>query len=515
MSDALAYLAVANLLAAATVLVVLVLRRPVRRMFGAPVAYALWSLVPAAALALLLPARVERIAAPVLIDQAAVASVDAAGPLAAPAAPDLPPLIAALWIAGIVASLAWLAWRQAQFAVAVREGRGGPAVVGVLRPRVVTPDDFARRYTERERQVVLAHEEAHIRRHDSRINAVVALARCVNWFNPLLHLAAHVMRIDQELACDAQVVAAHPHARRAYAEAMVKTQLAARPLPLGCYWPAQSAHPLAERVRLLGRPTPGRSRRLLGCAVVALLGLLAAGSAWAVRPARMEVTPSPAAAPRLAAAPAPIPRAVGASRPQPRPAKLAVEAAALSPPAVAVADDVVADAAPLPAPAPDTAPAPTARKITAAARRSSVEPGSAVRLVATTVDPEGNQLINDITAFGSQSAYRTGYYRLNGSRQSLFTGVVQRGDRIWVTASLNREFDRPVTGTIALRSGETGDIVLDNGQVVTVTPTVRAETPEEVAQGERAARQMETAREAARRARERSRVVWLAGDPPY
>ena len=49
-------------------------------------------------------------------------------------------------------------------------------MVGVLRPRIVTPSDFTRRYTEREQLVVLAHERTHIVRQDPRINAMVALA---------------------------------------------------------------------------------------------------------------------------------------------------------------------------------------------------------------------------------------------------------------------------------------------------------------------------------------------------
>lgn len=107
-------------------------------------------------------------------------------------------------------------------------------MIGVLRPRVILPADFAELYTPREQLVVLAHEQTHIARHDSRINAVVAVARCVNWFNPAAHLLAHYLRIDQEFACDAQVVTAHPTARRSYAQAMLKAQIAARPLPMGC-----------------------------------------------------------------------------------------------------------------------------------------------------------------------------------------------------------------------------------------------------------------------------------------
>ena len=129
-------------------------------------------------------------------------------------------------------------------------------------------------------------------------------------------------------------------------------------------------------------------------------------------------------------------------------------------------------------------------RIHAVARRSAVEPGSAVRVLATMIDPDGVPLTTDLTAFGSQSAYRSGYFRRNVSKYALFTSVRQEGDRLWITASLNRRFQPAETGTIALRSGETGDILLGNGQIVTVTPTVRPETAEEIADGQRATRSL-------------------------
>ncbi|HEV7385022.1 MAG TPA: M56 family metallopeptidase, partial [Phenylobacterium sp.] len=309
MSEALLVLLRINLAIAAAVAVVLALRGPARRLFGAGPAYALWTLAPLAALAMVLPGRVVTVteAQPAMGGMATVWGEKLAA--SAPLQPrlDCLPILAGLWIAGGLFALAFLVWQQARFSRAVRAGRGGPAVIGVLRPRIVTPNDFARRYTEREQMVVLAHERTHIARHDSRINAAVALSRCALWFNPLVHLLAHYLRIDQELACDAAVVAAHPGARRAYAEALLKTQLAGRPLPLGCYWPAQSAHPLAQRIGLLSATAARWPGRGLGAAAVAALALAGAWTAWAARPAEVVFAPAapiaivqPPAATRLA-----------------------------------------------------------------------------------------------------------------------------------------------------------------------------------------------------------------------
>ena len=100
-----------------------------------------------------------------------------------------------------------------------------------------------------------------------------------------------------------------------------------------------------------------------------------------------------------------------------------------------------------------------------------------MRVIAQMTDPDGARLVTDLTAYGSQQAYRTGYIEREASRYALFTSVVQRGDRFDVTASLSRGFRPQETGLTTLASGETGTIDLPNGMAVTVTPIVRAETP--------------------------------------
>src|SRR3569623_1829398 len=124
-------------------------------------------------LAMLLPARVVEVSAPA----AAWGAIAAAGAmvevgalasgLPMQTAPGGPAILCALWLGGVVAAFAHLVRSQLRFTRAARMGRGGPAVVGVLRPRVVTPADFLSRYTPREQSVVLAHEQTHIARQDS------------------------------------------------------------------------------------------------------------------------------------------------------------------------------------------------------------------------------------------------------------------------------------------------------------------------------------------------------------
>jgi beta-lactamase regulating signal transducer with metallopeptidase domain len=272
-------LARCNIAAGAAVLAVLALRRPLRRWFGAERAYAAWLAVPLAAFGSLMPAQL---------------AAGAAGPVEATNNQVLAWLaggghgraLIVLWLGGALGGIAIAAWRHRRFAAAIRSGRAGPAAVGVIQPRLVTPADFAQRFSDDERRLVRAHEMAHIERLDARYNAAAALATWVCWFNPLLHLGVRAMRLDQELACDATVLRRQPAARRLYAETLLRTHPAAAPV-LGCQW-RSPAHPLEARIGMLTAVPPSQARRDLGLAILVAASVGAFGTAWAMQPPARE-----------------------------------------------------------------------------------------------------------------------------------------------------------------------------------------------------------------------------------
>lgn len=299
-AETLAGLAKANLAAGLVVLPVLGLRALVRPRFGAGAAYLLWLAPLAAGLAVLAPHPAARtLITPMVVSATtAVDAFVAAAPAQLSAGPDLAGLAFAVWLVGVAAAAALLARRQGAYLAAMgrlepcvggvfrAEHPGvGPAVVGVLRPRIVAPADFETRFGEQERALILAHEGVHLKRGDAAVNALACAVQCLCWFNPLVHVAARLLRIDQELACDAAVIGRFPAARRAYAELLLKTQLVGQPLPLGCHWPAGAEHPLKERIAMLKSPLPERAVRGMGIAVVACVTLGAGGLAWASQPA--------------------------------------------------------------------------------------------------------------------------------------------------------------------------------------------------------------------------------------
>lgn len=284
----------------AALALVLALRPLLRRMFGAGAAHGLWAIVPAALAAVMLPAAAEPVL-PALADVVAVDPVRLDVVASAPAATG-PSVLAWLWAAGVLVAVALQWWQQRRFMAGLGplsrrpDGhhqalatRGLPAVVG-LRPRIVLPRDFEQRYAPHERELVLAHELAHLRRGDLASCAVVAVLRTLFWFHPLVHFAVPRFRQDQELACDAVVLRRFPTRRREYGDVMLKTELADQPLPLGCHW--SGSHPLKERLAMLKHPLPTPRRRFAGFALASLLGLAAAAVAWAAQPGAGEELPA-------------------------------------------------------------------------------------------------------------------------------------------------------------------------------------------------------------------------------
>lgn len=311
---------------------VLALRPLARRMGGAGAAYGLWCLPPLMLLALAIPVPPD-IVRPMRELGALPAAVLQAGAIHAEGHAAAGWI--AVWLLGALACLGWQLARQYRFMRALgtlvhvphprlplyraTHDAGLPALVGLWRPRIVLPPDFEARYAPAQRTLLLRHEQVHRRRGDLPCNALATLLLCLQWFNPMAHLALGVFRRDQEMACDARVLARRPRQRRAYAEAMLIGQAAAPLPPLGCPWP--SRHPLKERIAMLRQPLPSPRRRFTA---VLSIGLLAAGggyAAWAAQPA----TPAKGAAVQPAHVPAAAGQAATQTLPPPRYPKDAYE----------------------------------------------------------------------------------------------------------------------------------------------------------------------------------------------
>lgn len=78
----------------------------------------------------------------------------------------------------------------------------GPLVSGLINPIVILPKDFEHHYSQDAQIFSLAHEFSHIKRRDLWSAFAALLFRALHWYNPLVHYAARQFRIDLEAACD-------------------------------------------------------------------------------------------------------------------------------------------------------------------------------------------------------------------------------------------------------------------------------------------------------------------------
>lgn len=93
-----------------------------------------------------------------------------------------------------------------------------PMVCGLARPKVYVPKHF----DPQALNLVMLHEEEHIRGKHLWAKAAMRMAICVHWFNPLVWTMAAWLFHDMELACDARVVQRlSPADRAAYAHLLV------------------------------------------------------------------------------------------------------------------------------------------------------------------------------------------------------------------------------------------------------------------------------------------------------
>jgi bla regulator protein blaR1 len=316
-------------------LLVLAIRGPVRRAFGPQMAYALWAMpvlrmlmpplpgdwqltrlitpftreanVPGIVTGVMnpaaLPAGIDKDAVTIVEFGSASHPVSAAlvAPTHVASGPSLLILALGLWVIGALAFLAWhlIAHRRhcARLLKAARVDRTiaqgkvrvietdavhGPLAFGVLRKYVAFPCDFHERYDEQERDLALAHELGHHVRGDLIANWVALIVLALHWFNPVAWRAFRAFRADQEMACDALVLAGRAQAlRHAYGRAIVKSAHG------GAVSAACHLHTINEvkgRLRMLSKTQKNSPARLAAGLIgttalgLAALGLTASGT---------------------------------------------------------------------------------------------------------------------------------------------------------------------------------------------------------------------------------------------
>ncbi len=341
------------------IVLVLVVREPVRKRFGSRVAYGLW-LIPVARLFMpTLTHNVER-SAPAAIPFPVVTSEPLRMAHVAAPAPSLferagswSTLLLVLWLGVAVGlflsrTIAFHRDRRAILGSSARTIRLGPVrlvrspeisspvALGILRPIVAVPLDFSYRYGQRERRLVLEHELAHHRSGDLVANLFAFVLLCLQWFNPLAWAAHAAFRFDQEAACDARVLDKASAADRASYGRAIAIAASGRALLFASALDRPTN--LQRRLQSMLR-SPSRARRIAGrllivTAAAAVLPLTASHAVQYINvpaPAALVAPTAPVApAATVAAAAAVQAEAVRAPRALPAAAPAAASAVSAS-----------------------------------------------------------------------------------------------------------------------------------------------------------------------------------------
>lgn len=295
-------------------LAILLLRKPVARSFGAVTAYRLWALpllwlpfhwieLPAFDWYAVLSAGSEQVSSLVSWAPQAMMEFDLDLPTLALHAPTsvwaywLWLTVITVWLVTALLLLALQVLRIRQFSVGLStlttehprdaeetslpagvkicylQGLGSPALFGVIRPRLLLPADFERRFSRAQRQLIIQHESVHLKRLDNLWNLVATLFRLLFWFNPVLHVAWKRFRLDQELSCDERVLQeVCPDIGKQYARTLLATMgddLSFRHQPTLTTW--GNLREIRERAKMIQHHIDHKPRHsagkwlLLGC----------------------------------------------------------------------------------------------------------------------------------------------------------------------------------------------------------------------------------------------------------
>lgn len=99
-----------------------------------------------------------------------------------------------------------------------------PMLAGFIHPTLYLPDE---RISRMDAAFIFRHELTHYKHGDLWLKLLLLAARCLHWFNPLVHLIARFAQEDIEAACDDAVVRGHDGAyRRAYGETILRSAIA-------------------------------------------------------------------------------------------------------------------------------------------------------------------------------------------------------------------------------------------------------------------------------------------------
>lgn len=147
-----------------------------------------------------------------------------------------------------------------------------PTLVGWLSPVILLPASAISGLTTDQLEAILAHELAHVRRHDYLVNLLQTVVETLLFYHPAVWWLSRKIRQERELCCD-DIAVELCGDRLAYARALatLEEQRTAQP----SWVMAASGGVLANRIRrVVGRPQPVGADRLSLFTVLAAMLLV-------------------------------------------------------------------------------------------------------------------------------------------------------------------------------------------------------------------------------------------------
>ena len=145
-----------------------------------------------------------------------------------------------------------------------------PTVIGWVRPVILVPPSAFAGMTPQQLELILAHELAHIRRHDYLVNLLQTVIETLLFYHPAVWWISLQIRAERENACDdaAVRVGSDP---AVYARALIAMERLRSSPTLAV---AADGGSLTKRVRRLIGADAARSSHLAGVWVIAVVGLV-------------------------------------------------------------------------------------------------------------------------------------------------------------------------------------------------------------------------------------------------
>lgn len=156
-----------------------------------------------------------------------------------------------------------------------------PVIIGWLRPLVLLPATAITGLTDAQLKAIIAHELAHLRRHDFPVNIIQTVIETVFFFHPAIWWLSRRIRVEREHCCDDLVVSTflQPSEYGRALLAIAEMQGGASVLALGA-----ADGSLSSRVKRLfnsrGSQEPKPAGILVLIAVVCVLAVAVSGMAW-------------------------------------------------------------------------------------------------------------------------------------------------------------------------------------------------------------------------------------------